>query len=401
MMNRRQFLLALSAAGGVGVLSLAHFNSKNTNLGSTNLDSLINNELARKPSTWLVSACSDNKGNFFAAAFNLTGQLISKVTLPARGHDALAIKSKPGHALIFARRPGNFVLEVDFTRGEIVQHIEVAEHQHFYGHGVLVDNDNTLVSTENDYERGKGLIVLRDRLTQKIIEKYDSGGIGPHEIALMPRTFTSDTTVNSALKPASERIVIANGGIKTHPDQARKKLNLNTMQPNLAYMELNSGNVIDKYVLENKQLSIRHLDVSNKGKVVAGLQYQGASTDEVPLIVSHHGEDKLQFLQANNEIWRSMKHYTASVCIHSTANVVAVTCPKANLLTFWQLDNNQFIASHRLKDSAGLAIVDGSIISSTGRGVVARQNNPKVDYEVMADFSDYRWDNHMTAIADH
>jgi hypothetical protein len=418
MMNRRKFLLALSAMGGVGALSLAHLNSKlNLNLSPNEINSLsLNSSLnlnkgkaeEAKPS-WLISACSDKKGNFFVAAFNLQGQIISKVALPARGHDVLAIKSKPGHALVFARRPGNFVLEVDFSRGEqgvIVQQIEVSSNQHFYGHGVLVDNDNVLVSTENDYERGKGLIVLRDRHTQKVIEQYDSGGIGPHEIALMPNISVSESMLNSALNSldsprttsAGERIVIANGGIKTHPSQSRKKLNLSTMQPNLAYMELNSGKIVDKYVLENKQLSIRHLDVSAQGKVIAGLQYQGAYTDDVPLVVSHQGEEQLQFLEASNDIWRRLKHYTASVCINSTENYVAITCPKANLLTYWQLDNNQFIASHKLKDNAGLAVVENSIITSTGRGRITRQMNPKINYEIKADFKDFRWDNHMTAI---
>jgi hypothetical protein len=389
MMNRRNFLLALSAVGGAGALSLAHLNhsTSKVELLSSTIDSL---EKVKSP--WLVSACSDNKGQFFVAAFNLDGQVISKVALPARGHDVLAIKSKPGHALVFARRPGNFVLEVDFTRGEIVQQIEVSQNQHFYGHGVLVDNDNVLVSTENDYKQGKGLIVLRDRSTQKIIEQYDSGGVGPHEIALMPNLNVSGAQASDT------QLVIANGGIKTHPSQAREKLNLSTMQPNLAYMELNSGKVIDKYVLENKQLSIRHLDVSAQGKVIAGLQYQGAYTDEVQLAISHHGEEQLQFLHASNSTWRSMKHYTASVCINSAANYVAITCPKANLLTYWQLDNNQFIASYKLKDSAGLAMVNNSIITSTGRGRVTRQTNPQISYEISADFSDYRWDNHMTVI---
>ena len=195
-----------------------------------------------------------------------------------------------------------------------------------------------------------------------------------------------------------QQIVIANGGIQTHPEQARKKLNLNSMQHNLAYMALDSGQIAAKFELENKQLSIRHLAVSSQGKVVAGLQYQGASTDDVPLGISHHGEAQLTLLKADANTWRSMKQYTASVCINSNRNTVAITCPKANLITYWQLDSNEFIASHKLKDAAGATLIADSFIASTGRGRVISQDEPLKPYQISGNFNELRWDNHMTAI---
>ncbi|NQY50372.1 MAG: twin-arginine translocation signal domain-containing protein, partial [Colwellia sp.] len=79
MISRRKFLCGLGIVGAVGAISTLPLTSLLT--GKKN---------------WLVSGCSDKKGNFFAAAFDLTGQLISKVALPARGHEVIAIKSKPG-----------------------------------------------------------------------------------------------------------------------------------------------------------------------------------------------------------------------------------------------------------------------------------------------------------------
>lgn len=371
MISRRTFLLGLGGIGAVGILGAV----------STIPVSL----LLSGQKQWLVSGCSDKKGRFFAAAFDLHGQLINKVALPARAHQVIPIKSKPGHALVFARRPGNYVLEIDFTRGEVVNHISVSDGQRFYGHGALIKNDSILLTAENDYKNGKGLIVLRDRKTHQVIEQYDSGGVGPHQLAVMPNS-------------TENLIVIANGGIQTHPEQSRKKLNIDSMQPNLAYMALETGQIEGKFELENKQLSIRHLDVSAQGKVVAGLQYQGASTDDVPLAISHHGEDKLSLLKADNNTWRKMKQYTASVCINSKSNTVAITCPKADLLTFWQLDSNDFIASHKLKDGAGATLIDDVFIASTGRGRIISQNNPLKPYQVNADFDNLRWDNHMTVI---
>ncbi|MEI6895403.1 MAG: DUF1513 domain-containing protein [Colwellia sp.] len=371
MNSRRTFLLGLSAVGVMGTVGV---------MTTTPISLLLNNK-----QHWLVSCGSDNQGNFFVAAIDLQGQLVSKIALPARGHDVIAIKSKPGHALVFARRPGRYVLEVDFTRGEVVSRIAVSEGQRFYGHGVLIQNDTVLLTTENNYEKGNGLIVLRDRASQQIIEQYDSGGIGPHQLMIMPNSL-------------EKQLVIANGGIQTHPEQHRKKLNIDVMQPNLTYMSLADGQIDGKFELENKQLSIRHLAVSSAGKVVAGLQYQGAATDEVPLAISHHGEAQLSLLKADNKTWRSMKHYTASVCINSQNNTVAITCPKANLLTYWRLDSDEFIASYKLKDGAGLTKVAGSFIASTGRGQLISQQSPLKPYQLKADFKALRWDNHMAAM---
>ncbi len=52
--------------------------------------------------------------------------------------------------------------------------------------------------------------------------EFASGGVGPHEIRRMP---------------GSDVLVIANGGIATHPGSSRAKLNIPKMQPNLAYIE--------------------------------------------------------------------------------------------------------------------------------------------------------------------
>ena len=69
--------------------------------------------------------------------------------------------------------------------------------------------------------------------------------------------------------------MVANGGIDTHPESGRTKLNIATMAPNLAY--LNAGEVIEAVTLpqEMHKNSIRHLAVDNQGQVAFGMQWQG------------------------------------------------------------------------------------------------------------------------------
>lgn len=330
---------------------------------------------------WFVSCCTDKSGAHYAAAFDQAGNLINKLPIPARGHQVIGVPNKPGHALVFARRPGNFLIEIDFASGSVVKQINSVQGQHFFGHGVVTADNKHLLTTENDYEKGRGLVVVRDLDTLTQVDKFDSGGIGPHELRLMPDNNT---------------IVIANGGILTHPAQPRKKLNLDSMEPNLAYMSLNDGKVLSAYQLDNKHLSIRHLDVSKSGKVVVGLQYQGAKNDLNKLIVSHQGEDSLTNLNAPESIWRRMNQYTASVAIDSGADKVAVACPRGDMLTFWNLSSGDFINAHRLSDGAGVTKFGEQFVATNGKGQMFNANaNSK---QIIGKHSELKWDNHLSQI---
>ena len=362
--SRRNFLLAGAALGAGAAFGLFPRTANANNY-------------------WLVSACSNKNNEHFVAALDMQGQLRCQVQLPARGHDVIALANKPGHVIAFARRPGTFAMEVDLLKGEVVNEIHALADSHFYGHGTFSAKHNVLITSENRFASGEGRIVLRDARDYSLLESYPSGGIGPHQIALMP---------------GEDSLVIANGGIRTHPDQPRKKLNLDTMAPNLAYLDLSNGKVVQSHRLDNPKLSIRHLAVSTQGKVVAGLQYQGAKNDLVPLAIAHQGQDSLQYLKADEDTWRRMNQYTASVCIDEAQQVVAISCPRADLITYWSLRGNSFIASERLADGAGLTFTD-RLYASSGKGRVVTSKTLGTDREAnLMEFSGLKWDNHLAHI---
>jgi len=363
LLTRRKFLVATAATSAAGVF--AYISSK------------------KQDQYWLISAATDNDNQHFVSAIDLQGNEISRVSLPARGHDAIEVIGKPGRAIVFARRPGLFAFEIDFILGKIVHLIEPEKGYHFYGHGVLSKSKNCLLTSENHYDTGDGYIVERDLNNYKIINRYRSGGIGPHQIALM-----SD----------NETLVIANGGIKTHPDQPRKKLNLDSIKPNLSYLALTSGKIIEQHQLDNPQLSIRHLAVSAQDKVIAGLQYQGTKTDLVPLAISHSQGAPLKYLKAPNHQWRSMNQYTASVCVDNNNALVAISCPRADMITYWSLHTDSFLGKDRLSDGAGLAYTD-KLFASSGKGKITELAKGDTDSAKLTfSFDKLRWDNHMLAI---
>lgn len=360
MLNRRQFLLGAGGALGLASIPIA-LNRNNTQ-------------------SWLVSAFSNNSQQHFAGAFSASGELINAVALPARGHGAVAHPIKKGHAIIFARRPGTFMMEVDFINGQITKQVNAAHGQHFFGHGVFSHDGTILMSVENNFEQARGEIVLRDSRNYQIIDKYDCGGVGPHECKLMPNSNT---------------LVIANGGILTNPKWPRKKLNLDSMSPTLTYLDLDDGKTIEHFSLNNNQLSIRHLDVSSTGKVVAGLQYQGAKSAQVPLAISHQGQQELQFLKADDTTWARFNQYTASVCIDEPNNQIAISAPRGDLITLWDLKTDNFIKKINMRDVAGLSMSNNQLIASNGKG---QTMNVDVSPLKTNTFRDIRWDNHLTTI---
>ena len=354
MLSRRKFLQVAGVATASAIVGCSPLTDRNE--------------------TWLVSACSNNNDEHFVAAMKETGELVCKVKLPTRGHDVISLPNRPGQAIVFARRPGTYAMVVDFTSGEIAKHIESQPYFHMYGHGIVTGD--FLVTPENHYDSGQGKLVFRDLDTFEVQRVVSSGGVGPHQIALMPDNKT---------------LVVANGGIRTHPDTPRKKLNLKTMQPNLSYVVIDSGDIIESVSLDNHQLSIRHLDVAQNGKVFVGLQYQGARNDLVPLAFSHRIGEPAKYLIADEHQWRRMNQYTASVCVDEAKHRVAISCPRSDIVTFWSLTNDTFIKNVKFADGAGLTYKEG-VFATNGKGDVLLINDK---HNAAFRHEGIKWDNHL------
>ena len=336
----------------------------------------------QKSEQWLVSTCNDQRGQNMAAAINNQGVIVSSVKLPARGHDSLALPHKPGHALVFARRPDRFAVEIDFINGEIVSNIQSQSDSHFYGHGAFSKDRQYLYTTENLYDKKRGLIVVRDAKTYQVLDRFDSGGIGPHELMSMPDGKT---------------LVIANGGIETHPNQPRKKLNLAHMQPNLAYLDITSGSILSSYAPPDNQLSIRHLTVRPDGAVFAGAQYQGSKSNIQPLVFAHQGEDTLQPFSAPHSELYKMQQYTASLLVKD--DLLCVSCPRGSHLSFWDTKKHSFIGQQTFSDVSGLAYSNGKMLASSGKGLLKKLDNTHpISGRASLNSLALKFDNHMTMI---
>lgn len=327
--------------------------------------------------TRIYSAASSPEGQHFLCAWS-DNRLLFQVQSPGRGHDV--ILNKPANcAIYFARRPGNWFVVLDANSGDKIAQVRSHRGRHFYGHGALSNNGHYLFTTENDYEQGgRGVIGIYDcRDNFKRLGEYASGGIGPHQLAMLPD---------------SQTLVIANGGILTLPDNPRENLNIDTMQPSLTYLDTTDGKALGSWRPPHHQLSLRHLDVDAGGLVTVGAQFEGPKILTLPLLFSHRGEQALTPYRADDIVWRQHKHYIASVACAD--GKVLATSPRGNCIGLWQ--GGELLRQEKLGDVAGAAYdtVRHQFVTSNGRGQFVSLGARQL--QLTGRVAGLQWDNHMS-----
>ncbi|WP_160054895.1 DUF1513 domain-containing protein [Oceanospirillum linum] len=309
-----------------------------------------------------------------------------------RGHQAVA--SPDGHFLVsVARRPDAQLLIEDIKSGQSY-FVNADEGRHFYGHGLFTPDGRWFYAPENDYDAARGVIGRYDPQNNfKKVAEWDSHGIGPHQIAFLPLT--------EAESKAHPIMVIANGGIETHPDYPRIKLNPETMQPNISYINGN-GELLEQVEPPHHQLSLRHLDVSVDGQVWVGAQYQGEVFESPNLIFSHRmGDTSLKSVEAVSTLWPQLRGYIASVSCHTGSDTVCITAPRDNSVTFWQRSTGKLIKTQKLEDCAGVCAHPELPIYyvSSGNGDLAAFDAKSGKKIWQQNFAGIHWDNHLTWIS--
>ena len=329
-----------------------------------------------------AAARKDDRGNFSAALFSLDGD-VKSVVLPGRGHD-IALRPDSGEWVAFARHPGKFGVAVPLDNREPTW-FQSRPDRHFSGHGVFSADGKILYATEYDYDHARGVIGVRDATGgYKQIAEFDAHGMEPHDITLL-----SD----------GRTMVIANGGIRTHPDSGREELNIPDMKPSLVYVDVTNGDLIEEHRLapELHQLSIRHLAIAAGDVVVFGCQYRGPEGDEPALLGFHRLGDKPVIVPAPGPTQSALKDYVGSVATDNNGTIVAASAPKGNLITYWDVSTRNYLGSCALNDSCGLAPThrQASFLLTSGEGWLATGD---ADGDLKRESTAFRWDNHAILV---
>ncbi|MFC4668830.1 DUF1513 domain-containing protein [Seohaeicola nanhaiensis] len=326
-----------------------------------------------------LAAAKEPDGAYALFGLSAEGADLFRIPLPARGHAATAHPTAP-EAVAFARRPGTFALVIDCVSGALIQRLEAPQGRHFYGHGAFLQDGDLLCTSENEIETGEGRIGLWSRSKGYArIGELASGGIGPHDIKALP----------------SDALVIANGGIRTHPDHGRDKLNIPTMRPNLTYLDA-AGQIAEQIELDPAlhQNSLRHLALGPDGLVAFALQWEGDTTEVPPLLGLHRRGEPARLLSADLSEQIAMKGYAGSIAVDHANECVAITSPKGGRVHLFGFDGT-FRDSIRRADVCGIGAGAEGFVATDGLGGILALSGGAV-HPLAA--RPRAWDNHLIAI---
>ncbi len=334
--------------------------------------------LARSEAVF-ATAFQRRDGGYGVAVLSERRELVHAVALPERGHD-VAFDPVSGRSVVFARQPGTFMTVFDHAGRSAPVTVASVEGRHFYGHGVFSPDGTLLYATENDFDNAAGVVGVydaRDGFTR--IGEFATRGVGPHEMALLGDGRT---------------LAIANGGIETHPDFGRAKLNIATMKPSFVLVDRLTGDVLEKHELPPAlhQLSIRHMDVDADGTVWFGCQYEGPASERPPLVGMARRGDEIAMLDMPGEDLLGLRNYVGSVAANREAGLVAVSSPQGNSLAIIDTRARRLREVRRLVEVCGIAPEGADYLVSTGTGELVDGGGSATT------FADYAWDNHILRI---
>ena len=328
----------------------------------------------------------DRTGRRLASVFDLSGRIRHDVPLPGRGH-GFAADPATGAVAVFARRPGDWALVLDPATGRVSARLAAGADRHLYGHGAFSPDGAFLYTSENRFEDGAGIIGVWEAARDwRRAGEWPSHGVGPHEIRMSGR---------------GTMLAVANGGVRTHPDTGRAKLNLDTMVPSLALMDTADGRLVRSVSFgpRLRRLSIRHLDTGRDGRIVVAMQHQGVRTDHVPLIAFERG-GRLAPAPAPAGVTRRMRGYAGSVSFDASGGHAAVSHPHAGIVSLWATRTARLLAVAALDDVCGVApgAVAGSFIATGADGHIASIDARTGESRTIARSDGSHWDNHLLAL---
>ncbi|AUI67233.1 DUF1513 domain-containing protein [Beggiatoa leptomitoformis] len=349
---------------------------------------------AVKPSGLFLSAYDDSAGQHCVAGFNTAGEKTFSLVVNQRGHGLAVHPTRADIAVLLARRPGTEATIFNYRTGEKIQILQSTARRHFFGHGCFSNDGQTFFTTENDFEKGVGIIGVYDALTFNRLSEMQTYGIDSHELCLM-----SD----------GKTLVIANGGIETRPESGRQKLNLPTMSPSLTYINSQTGELLEKQILAHSTLSIRHLAI-NGHQVAIALQEEGE--DGLPLVALHQSRvtatgfnqqmqaSPLDLLPIPDEVLLQMKAYTASAAIATPSQILGITCPRGNFVAFWSLVDKTFLKTIPLIDTAGITFDANTqqFVITAGTGEIIWINAVDLTTQQQVKLEGIHWDNHLLVV---
>ncbi|MGQ9366006.1 DUF1513 domain-containing protein [Azospirillum sp. A39] len=318
------------------------------------------------------------------AALGADGSVVFATPLPGRAHAVVAHPTR-GEAVVFGRRPGRWFVRIRLDDGAADAPVAAPDDRRFAGHGAFSADGRLLYVVEDDVPGETGALGVYDVTDgYRRVGALPTHGLGPHDVVLLD---------------GGRALAVANGGVLTHPETGRVKLNLDTMDSSFTVIAAADGRLLSKTRLEpdNANLGIRHLAGLPDGSVAFAVQDERPTGDIQPLVGVRRPDGSLRLFDAPEEELLRFEGYIGSVA--SDGRTVAGSSPRGGVIGFWEAATGRWLGAAPLPDGCGLAATAGGYLATSGFGAVAPLSPAAPDAAPAHAVAGFRWDNHLTPVA--
>lgn len=332
-----------------------------------------------------VSAARGRDDSYQIVLLTEEGIVDRVIPLAGRGHD-IAISPDARTIVAFARRPGMFAVAIDVTRRSAPHVFNSPAGRHFYGHGVFSSDGRLLYATENAFDEAAGVLGVYDvDAAFRRIGELPTHGVGPHEVLLLGD---------------GQTLCVANGGIETHPDAGRAKLNIDTMAPSIAFIDARTGDLKAQHALARglHQLSLRHMCLDEQGQVWFGGQWEGGP-DATPWLVGRVGIDKpIALIEPAALTGKSLNGYIGSMATSADGRIIVASAPRAGRVVYFDAATAKLVGEAPMTDVCGLAPAGGADMARTSGEGLFEIAAPGSTARLTARVDGLSFDNHLRRI---
>lgn len=319
------------------------------------------------------------------AVFGLDGREVARAALPGRGHD-LAVSPDRRVVVAFARRPGTWALAVEATSGRVLASLTAGAGRHFVGHGCFSADGRVLYTAEEGTDDGRGVVAMRAVTSNYAIEnEICTGGIGPHDMALLP----------------DGGLVVANGGIPVDAATREDRVDRDRMRSDLVLLSP-TGAVRDRPALDgNLRLSsVRHLSVAPDGTIAFGCQWQGEASEAPPLVGLVGRDGRARVLAVDEALNARYDNYIGSVAFDASGRVFVATSPRGGIAGLYDVASGRLIGQRRLADVCGCAPAGEArfVLTSGVAGVRVTEADGGLRRVGAGSLDVGAWDNHLRSL---
>ncbi|MDO5103240.1 MAG: DUF1513 domain-containing protein [Lautropia sp.] len=253
-------------------------------------------------------------------------RVLKAVALPSRAH--AVIPQPDGRVLVVARRPGDWMMRVDFSGRHAPQWCWSDGSTCFNGHVIATTDGKRLLASETDLDTGEGLLGVYAADTLELIERWPVAGIDPHQM----------------IEGRDGALWVAVGGIEIRRETGRLKYGLDRMDSFLARLDPISGEIRQRWHLPDKRLGLRHLAETADGRIGIALQAEHADPEarqRAPVLAVLDPREGIQTIELPQGV--ACAGYGGSIA--GAGSRLFVSCPRVGRVMQW--DGSRFSGDAR------------------------------------------------------